>query len=363
MAAGPEATCAGVAGAVRSGGWAGGPVALRENTSGVKRVGPPESALRRGNRAARPSVRGRMSIRQTIPAALLLVAISAAACSSGGAPTPSPASSAPGSPVTPTAVPSPSIEGIAHPTGADGIILRFDEAGGFVPPEWNAAHLPYFTLYGDGRVVFVQATAQQPVRQDNVSVGLPVRTATLSEEQIQGLLTHALTDGGLAIARTDYQNPMVADAPTAVFTVNADNDTKTVSVVALGMEGQPGPDTAVLKRLTALGDRLRDFDQGGSLGSAPYEAAAYRGVILEQQGIAGVQVREWPWTDIAPSDFKLPADVNALQQGTRTMTPEEVAAVGVEPYQNGISSGVFLRAGDGKIYSLVIRPLLPDEKA
>jgi hypothetical protein len=303
-----------------------------------------------------------MSTSTRLPAALLLVALGAAACGSGGASTPA-FSSAPATPVNPTVVPSPTFDGIVHPTGADEVVLRFDEAGGFTPPEFQAARLPYFTLYGDGRIVFVQTAAEQQPRQDNVFVGLPLRTAKLSEEQVQELLAYALKDGGLAIARESYDNPMVADAPTAVFTVSADNDTKTVSVMALGMEAQPGPDTAVLKRLATLGERLRNFDQGGTAASDAYGAAAYRGVILEQQGITGVQLRAWPWTDIKPADFKLPADANALQQGTRTLTPEQAAAVGVDPYQNGISSGVWLKADDGKVYSLVIRPLLPDEKA
>ena len=304
-----------------------------------------------------------MSTSNRLPVALLLVALGAAACGSGGASTPASASLAPGSPVTPTAFPSPSFAGIAHPTGADEVVLRFDEAGGFTPPEFQAARLPYFTLYGDGRVVFVQTTAEQPPREDNVFVGLPLRTGTLSEEQMGDLLAYALTDGGLAIAKASYDNPMVADAPTAVFTVNADNDSKTVSVTALGMEGQPGPDTVILKRLATLGGRLRNFDQGGSLASDPYQSAAYRGVLLEQQGITGVRLRDWPWTDITPAAFTLPKDTGALQQGTRTLTPEQVAALGIDPYQNGISSGVWLKADDGKVYSLVVRPLLPDETA
>jgi hypothetical protein len=210
-------------------------------------------------------------------------------------------------------------------------------------------------------VVFQQTTVSPPPREDNVVVGVPLRTAMLNEDQVQQLLEYALTDGGLAIAKTEYQNLMIADAPAAVFTINAANDSKTVSVMGLGMEAQPGPDTVVLKQLAALGERLRDFDQGGRLPSEPYLAPAYRGVIFEQQGIGGVQVREWPWVDIQPSDFTFPADPNALQVGTHTLTPEEAAAVGVQGFENGVLSGVYLRAPDGKIYSLVIRPLLPDE--
>lgn len=300
-----------------------------------------------------------MSNRLALPAVLFLAALGVAACSSGGASAPSAGSSP--SPESPSTAPSPNVGAIAHPTGADEIVLRYEDVGGFTPPEWQAARLPYFTLHGDGRVVFQQTTAEMPAREDNVVVGQPLRTALLSEDQVQELLEYALTEGGLAIAKTDYPNAMIADAPTAVFTINAANDSKTVSVMALGMENQPGPDTVVLRQLATLGERLRDFDQGGTLPSEPYLAPAYRAVILEQQGIEGVQVREWPWVDIQPSDFTLPADPNSLQQGTRTLTPEEAAAVGVPGFENGIMSGVYLRASDGTVYSLVIRPLLPDE--
>lgn len=306
-----------------------------------------------------------MSKRLQLPALVLLAALGAAACTSGGA-APSPASvpGSPGASGAPAVEPSPSAQaGIIHPTGADEVVLRLSEEGGFVPAEWLAARLPYFTLYGDGRVVFIQTMAEVPVREDNVFVGYPLRTAKLSEEQVQELLAFALTDGGLGIAKNSYQNPLVADAPTTSITINAENDSKTVSVVALGMEGEPGPDSGVLRKLALLGERLRDFDQGGSLASDPYTAPSYRAVILEQEGVQGVPIRDWPWEDIAPEDFTIPKDPMALPQGTRTLTTEEVEALGIEGYENGISSGVFLAGADGKTYSLVIRPLLPDEKA
>jgi hypothetical protein len=303
-----------------------------------------------------------MSTRTALPAAALLIALGAAACTGGAAPSApaSPGSEASGAP-SPAA--SPVEQGIVHPTGADEIVLRLDSTGGFVPVEFIAGGLPSFTLYGDGRVVFQQTGIEPPMREDGVWSGYPLRTAVLSEAQVQELLEFALADGGLAVARPDYQNPLVADAPTSVFTINAENDSKTVSVVALGMEGEPGPDTAILKQLNALGERLRDFDQGGSIPSEPYEAPTYRGVIIEQQGVQGVNTIAWPWEDLTPEDFVMPADPNALQQGTHTLTPEQAAAVGVEGFENGVMSGVYLNGPDGTLYSLVIRPLLPDEDA
>ena len=152
--------------------------------------------------------------------------------------------------------------------------------------------------------------------------GQPIKVARLTEAQVQDLLEYALRDGGLGAARADYQNPLVADAPTATFTLNADGATKTVSVVALGMDDpQPNADTAIKRALGALGNRLRDFDAGGSLGGTPYEAAAYEGVLTAQEGLEGVQVRDWPWTDLTPADFTVPKDPNVLPQGRAILTP------------------------------------------
>lgn len=303
------------------------------------------------NRHGMPDVTGRMSLRITLSAAVLLVALGTAACGSTGATT------APSAAPTP----SPSPSGIAHPRGAAEIVLRFDEAGGFVPAEFFAAHVPYFTLYGDGTVVFVSAAAPVPQAPDAPPVGQPIRTATLGEDQVQVLLEFALADGGLALARDRYDNPMVADAPTAVFGIHAAGDSETVSIMALGLDAAPGPDTAIKAAFVKLAERLRDFDRGGTLASRPYVPAAYRGVLLETPGLEGVRIRDWPWPSLKPTDFKLPEDANVLQQRTRVLTVEQATAIGVPGFENGVQGGLWYRGPDERLYSFVLRPLLPDE--
>jgi hypothetical protein len=298
-----------------------------------------------------------MSTRLRLPAAILATTITLTACSATGFGTAQPSAAAP------TPAPSASPEGLAHPTGSNEIILRADEAGGFVPMEWMAAHVPYFTLYGDGRAVFVSTSSIVEPAPDGVITGMPIRTVVLSDQQVQDLLILALRDGGLAAARTDYPNPNIADAPATVFEIHADGDSKTVSVMALGMEGEPGPDTAIKAAFSKLAALLRDFDKGGSLGSAPYAPAAYRGVLNDASGAQGVKIRDWPWPDLAPADFTLPADPNVLQMRTRVLTPAEAGAVGAPGFENGIVGGVFLRSPDGALYSLALRPLLPDDGA
>ena len=301
-----------------------------------------------------------MSISVRPVAAAILAAATVVACSASAPATAGPS----GSPSSPAASPTPATVGIVHPTGATDVVLRFDEAGGFVPVEFLAAHVPYFTLYGDGTVVFVQASTSAEPSDDGIGRGNPLRTGKLTEPQVQDLLEFALADGGLAIARADYQNPLVADAPTAIFEINADGATKKVSVVALGMDDQqPGPDTAIKTSLAKLGERLRDFDRGGTLSSAAYAPAAYRAVLTDASGGAGAPVRPWPWPSITMDEFTFPADASALRQGTRVMTPDELAAIGIDGLENGAQSGIYVTGPDGKPYSLVIRPLLPDETA
>lgn len=301
-----------------------------------------------------------MSKRLLLPTAILMTAATLAACTGGGGAASNPPTASPAAEPTPAATP----EGLPHPTGATDIILSYDQAGGFVPVEWLAAHVPIFTLYGDGTVVFVQTTAEFKQGAGGVSTNQPLRTAKLTEEQIQSLLLYALQDGGLAVAKEEYSNMMVADAPTAVFTISADNDTKTVSAYGLGFDSEPSADSAVLKQLETLAERLGNFDQGGTLASEPYEASGYRAVITQQMGgVQGVQVSDWPWDDLTVADFNVPADPNQLPQGTAIITPEQAEALGVEGYQNGISGGVYVKGDDGKVYSLVVRPLLPHETA
>lgn len=77
-----------------------------------------------------------MSVR-TVPFAALAIALAVAGCATPAA------TDAPGASPSSTSEPPTSAPGvIAHPTGADEIVLRFDEAGGFVPAEFFAAHVP-----------------------------------------------------------------------------------------------------------------------------------------------------------------------------------------------------------------------------
>lgn len=288
------------------------------------------------------------------PAFALAVVVILTACSgSGAAGTPSGAS---------PSAPAPDLGAIEHATGATDIVLRFDQGGGFVAPSFTASQAPIFTLYGDGTIVFRNPALELPAPDGSVTRQNPLRIAKLSEEQIQDLLAYALGEGNLGVARARYDNNMVADAGTGTFTIDAGGVRKSVAVYALGMEVIDGvPDQAARAAFARLAARLGDFDQGGTIATDVYLPVAYRAVLMDGTGFVVPDVVAWPWKDIKPGDFAGPADPNAFPMATRTLTPDEVASLGVDGPEGGFGGMVVSGPGDGKLYSLTLRPLLPDE--
>jgi hypothetical protein len=283
------------------------------------------------------------------------LSIVVAACSGGGASTPP--SSDPSS--APSEAPSP-VAGIGHPTGATDIILRYDEGGGFVMPAFVAANTPHYTLYGDGTVVLRDPAKEAPPAQGDAFVMNPLQIAKLSEEQIQEVLAYALGEGGLAAARAEYLNQMISDASTATFTIDTGDLKKSVAVYALGLEDPNDPDAPAKAAFKKLADRLVGMADGGAIAATDYVPTAYRVTIFDAMGAVPTELKTWPWDDVAITDFKPSADPNGNQFPHLTMTPEQVAELGVTGYEGGFQNLV-VTGPDGKMYTIAVRPLLPDE--
>lgn len=276
----------------------------------------------------------------------------AAACATGAA---SP------SPVPPTPAPTLAIE---HAKAATDVVLRMSTGGGFVAPGFLLTEAPEFTLYGDGTVVFRNPAnvPAAPVPDDGVFRGAAFKTARLTEAQVQELLEFAIGPSGLGIARAQYDPCCVADAPSTTFTLHAGGLNKEVTVGALDFDDlQPGPDSLVRKAFKGLAERLRNLDRIG-IPSPVYVPVAYRGILFDAGGGVEVPVRDWPWTAFGPEGFTAPADPNGNQTPTRTLTAGDVAALKVSGLEGGAQS-IALRASNGKIFLLGLRPLLPGEKS
>ena len=292
--------------------------------------------------------------------ALLLVA-----CSGSGASTP-PTGDGTAPPATPGGVPQESpgpsapLGEIEHATGATDILLRYDEGGGFIMPAFTAAMTPHFTLYGDGTIVYRDPGLEGPPAQGSAFLMNPLLTAKLTEAHIQELLAFALGEGGLAAARPEYRNDMVADASTAMFTIHAGGIEKTVSVYALGMDGEGVPDLPARAAFGRLAERLLTLGNGGLLEVSDYQPAAYRVTLFESPGVVAPDLRAWPWDDIAVADFQPAGDPNGPPFPFTVMTSEQVAELGVTDFTGGFQNLV-ITGSDGVLYTMAVRPLLPGE--
>ena len=284
-------------------------------------------------------------------------AASSAPSASGGAGASSPPSGVPSG--VPTAGPS-AVGAIEHKTGPTDVVLRYEEGGGFIMPAYTAAMAPAFTLYGDGTIIFRDVTKGPVEAVGSVTPFQTFRTAKMNEDQMQTLLAFALNEGGLGAARAEYADMMVSDASTAVFTVNAGGLAKRVSVYALGYDAPDVPDRLARQTLAALRDHLVDIDQGGTVKTDVYAPERYRGVLFEGQGGAPDQ-KAWPWPEVKPAEFVADGDPNALQLPARVMTAAEIGALGIKPFEGGFVGLPLAGPGDGKFYTLSVRPLLPDD--
>jgi hypothetical protein len=280
---------------------------------------------------------------------LLAVVLLIAACSGA-------ASSPPGSSTAPTA--SPSL-GIEHATGATDLVLRYDQVGGFMAPSATVTRGPVFSLYGDGTIVFRDSTEAPPESADGLGRGTPYRTAKLSEQQIQALLLSAINEGALGIARAEYINNRIADAPTTLFSVHAGGLNKTVSVMGLGIDQQPGPDSLTLTALAKLAERLGQFNAGTGFPTEVYLPERYRAFLMEAPMGNNPAPAPWPWTNIKVADFAVPADA-LVSFPIRTITATDIAKLKLQQLEGGLI-GIPIKAPDGKTYQLALRPLLPDE--
>ncbi len=302
--------------------------------------------------------------------ALVLVGILVACTGSPGAASPAGAGGGSGSPSA-TAVPgspaasppsppvSPSPGAIDHPTGAGQIVLRAGTRGGFIGLETVMSRVPEFTLYGDGRALILpddQAAATggglNPAA-GGTGPGAPpaLREVRLGEEQVQALLEYALTDGGLGTARDAYLGGIM-DAPSTVFDVDAGGVDRSILVTGLTSDPAPGPDAAAIRAFASLLAKLRAIGTTGD-----YTTDRVVAVIGETEPAPGSGVHDWPWPDLAPSDFVQPPDDAAVPFPTKLLDASQAAVVAGQVGTPAAISTV--RGPDGK----VVRPRPPRRAA
>lgn len=241
-------------------------------------------------------------------------------------------------------------------------MLRVETGGGFVPPGVLLTQVPNFSLYGDGRVI-----TQGPQIMIYPGPALPnLIERTVSQKGVDAIVEEARKAG---ITGEDRQFPLdtVADAPTTTFTLVADGKRHIVSVYALGMEGSARLSPRDREARRALADfharvsGLESWLPGGSVGEErPFQIQKLQVFVRPGAPVAedpGLQQppAEWPLTQPL-SVFGAPANQPELRCGT-----VEEAELGILLPRVMQANQLTPWTSEGVTYTLLFRPLLPDE--
>ncbi len=291
-----------------------------------------------------------MQLRSPLAAALLAIALVACSDASSG---------------SEVADPPASAGRIAHPTEPAQLVLRVASEGGFVAPSSTLSAIPSVSLYGDGTLI-------TPGPQVAIYPGpaLPaIQQRHVSEEGVQAIV-HAALETGLDHGRdmTDLGSVGVADAATTVLTLDASGARHTTRVYALGDLGGRPPGMSQQEflartRLQALVRKLARLDawlpSGSITGATAYEASSARLFASSYRGDPSLPQAAVPWPLAQP-----------LASSRRTTWPGGYGCLDVAGADWADTVMPAARStnqltpwlSDGRRWSLVFRPLLPDER-
>ena len=276
--------------------------------------------------------------------------------------------------------PSGTSGGIAHPTGADELVLRVEYQGGFVPYEFTLSSVPFWSLFGDGTLIVTgpQIEIHPPPALPNL-----LRTS-ITEEGVQAIL-EAARDAGLMDGDKDYGDMCIADAATTVFTTNANGSTSVVSAYALdvGVAGATGAEgsgaggstgapagtcgskedakarAALAGFQATLGD-LKSWLPKGSVGEeTSFDPTEMRVYVLPYQGD--------PELPQEPMDWPLGTPLSGFGEPLANDPQTRCGVVSGDEFEQVYAAGQTANQltpweSDGTTYRLILRPLLPDER-
>jgi hypothetical protein len=257
----------------------------------------------------------------------------------------------------------PANGGIDHATAPDQVLVQLSFEGGFVPVEWTYVNFPFYSLYGDGTLIV-------PGAQIEIYPG-PALPA-MSSRQVDGAGIQAILEKAIAAVEdipsdlNDLGDMSIADASTTVITVSAGGVDRTIRAYALSElterpDGMPEREYRARLRLQELVATLTssgDWLPEGTLGpEGAYGASAARLFVGEYRPVEDLAQEPVPWPlgeglagfgeTASPGQYRC-----GVVQGADWDAVDEAASSANEltPW-----------ADAGERYSILFRPLLPDE--
>jgi len=253
-------------------------------------------------------------------------------------------------PTSPTIVSSTVPAGIAHPTGADDLLLKISYDGGLIPPEYHFVDVPALVVSGDGRI-FTPAPASTPAPGPLMENILVRQT---NEEGLRALLGVVERAGLLAPPPEYPDRHNVADAPDTVLTIAAAGGTFVHSAYGLGIgDPETGARKSLLDAVNALiylePIATSNIDQGQSFVATNYRLLAMPFDLsqLTNQDMPP-RIVDWPTgTGVSLADAGQCARVDATAVGS----------LFIDAMQN-----TYFKDGD-VVYRVVVRGVLPGDPA
>ena len=250
--------------------------------------------------------------------------------------------------------PSPSTPSAAPAGGA--LVLRVERVGGMTAPDQMPGPLPPVSVYADGRLI-----SQGPQIAIYPPPALPnVQVQRLDPATVDGLVAEARAAG--VRPGGDLGQPGVADAVTTRITVTDGDGRDTVDVLALSEARPDDPRLTPAQRqaratLAAFVQKLTDLSTArGVPEPQPYRpesvAALARPYAAPPDGLPEPPaVVTWPG----------PALPGAALAGTTGCVTVSGAAAGPVLAAAGSATTITPWRSGGRLWSVRVRPLLPDE--
>jgi hypothetical protein len=281
-------------------------------------------------------VRRRTGVKSLVGLACLVVAIAGCAPSSSALVTPGPPSS--------TRV------------FADGgtLVIRYGcERGPVQEPQDRICWGPAFSLYGDGTVIYRDATAAVTIVDEHDWIYPAYETALIPAVDAAAIVADVrreldpLVEATAPPRRTPpilYPDPLWWDR----FVLDVDG--RPIDIAP----GQgPVPPAGVEAPVGDTVRRLEAWTPPDGVTAAPYEPDRFCAWIAA----AGPADRDWPWPDLAPSDFA-PEPGSALR--SHPLTPAQARLLDPDPVGGHKGAVVATPTGDDALW-LAYRALMPDE--
>lgn len=232
-----------------------------------------------------------------------------------------------------------------HPTGADEVVVRIDDAvGGFTTQEYAFQQIPTILVTGDGRLLRPGAQIEiypQPL--------LPaVGVAPIPEQTVQELLSAADEHGLLALP-PDYEQgaPQITDVGSTVVTLEAGGEVYVHSAYALGMTS---PETTPARvALQSFVEAAQEITGQVSGWAEVYEPAEYE-IWAQPDDVANYTEEPMPTVEPWPGET-----------GVALADASSCLAVPAESVQSVFEEADQLTFFEdaGVTYRLIVRPALP----